>query len=276
MSALPSNKFDFLCQDVRKRSGLVLGQEKAYLVDSRLGPLARKEGFASVEALIDAMMRGDQRMCVAASEALATHETFFFRDKTPFDLFENVIAPSLKASRMGRQLKIWCAAASSGQEPYSLGMLLDEIPGLSADILATDMSAPVLEKAKAGIYTQFEVQRGLPIQRLVKHFDQVGDSWRIKPQLRQKVRFEQANLLDDFARFGKMDVIFCRNVLIYFDIQTKAKVLDRLAAQMADDGFLLLGAAETVVGLTDSLRPISGHRGLYAKPAMAAKLASAA
>ena len=276
MSALPSNKFDFLCQDVRKRSGLVLGQEKAYLIDSRLGPLARKEGFASVEALIDAMIRGDQRICVAASEALATHETFFFRDKTPFDLFENVIAPALKTARMGRQLKIWCAAASSGQEPYSLGMLLDEIPGLSADILATDMSAPVLEKAKAGIYTQFEVQRGLPIQRLVKHFDQVGDSWRIKPQLRQKVRFEQANLLDDFARFGKMDVIFCRNVLIYFDIQTKAKVLDRLAAQLADDGFLLLGAAETVVGLTDSLRPISGHRGLYAKPAMAAKLASAA
>ncbi len=267
MSALPSNKFDFLC---------LLGQEKAYLIDSRLGPLARKEGFASVEALIDAMMRGDQRICVAASEALATHETFFFRDKTPFDLFENVIAPALKTARMGRQLKIWCAAASSGQEPYSLGMLLDEIPGLSADILATDMSAPVLEKAKAGIYTQFEVQRGLPIQRLVKHFDQVGDSWRIKPQLRQKVRFEQANLLDDFARFGKMDVIFCRNVLIYFDIQTKAKVLDRLAAQLADDGFLLLGAAETVVGLTDSLRPISGHRGLYAKPAMAAKLASAA
>ncbi|EAP90565.1 protein-glutamate O-methyltransferase [Oceanicaulis alexandrii HTCC2633] len=276
MSALPSNKFDFLCQDVRKRSGLVLGQEKAYLIDSRLGPLARKEGFASVEALIDAMIRGDQRICVAASEALATHETFFFRDKTPFDLFENVIAPALKTARMGRQLKIWCAAASSGQEPYSLGMLLDEIPGLSADILATDMSASVLEKAKAGIYTQFEVQRGLPIQRLVKHFDQVGDSWRIKPQLRQKVRFEQANLLDDFARFGKMDVIFCRNVLIYFDIQTKAKVLDRLAAQLADDGFLLLGAAETVVGLTDSLRPISGHRGLYAKPAMAAKLASAA
>ncbi len=276
MSALPSNKFDFLCQDVRKRSGLVLGQEKAYLIDSRLGPLARKDGFASVEALIDAMMRGDQRICVAASEALATHETFFFRDKTPFDLFENVIAPALKTARMGRQLKIWCAAASSGQEPYSLGMLLDEIPGLSADILATDMSAPVLEKAKAGIYTQFEVQRGLPIQRLVKHFDQVGDSWRIKPQLRQKVRFEQANLLDDFARFGKMDVIFCRNVLIYFDIQTKAKVLDRLAAQLADDGFLRLGAAETVVGLTDSLRPISGHRGLYAKPAMAAKLASAA
>lgn len=276
MSALPQNKFDFLSQDVRKRSGLVLGQEKAYLVDSRLGPLARKEGFASVEALIDAMMRGDQRLCISASEALATHETFFFRDKTPFDLFENVIAPSLRTSRMGRPLKIWCAAASSGQEPYSLAMLLDEMPGLNADILATDMSAPVLEKAKAAIYTQFEVQRGLPVQRLVKHFEQAGDSWRIKPQLRQKVRFEQANLLDDFNRFGKMDVIFCRNVLIYFDIQTKAQILNRLASLMADDGFLLLGAAETVVGLTDNLRPVTGQRGLYAKPAMAAKLSAAA
>lgn len=265
MSALPSNKFDFLCQDVRKRSGLVLGQEKAYLIDSRLGPLARKEGFASVEALIDAMMRGDQRICVAASEALATHETFFFRDKTPFDLFENVIAPALKTARMGRQLKIWCAAASSGQEPYSLGMLLDEIPGLSADILATDMSAPVLEKAKAGIYTQFEVQRGLPIQRLVKHFDQVGDSWRIKPQLRQKVRFEQANLLDDFARFGKMDVIFCRNVLIYFDADTKKRVLSRLASQTAQDGYLIMGAAETVVGLSRDYSPVKGRRGLYGR-----------
>jgi len=276
MSALPPNKFEFLSQDVRKRSGLVLGQEKAYLVDSRLGPLARKEGFASVEALVDAMMRGDQRLSVAVSEALATHETFFFRDKTPFDLFENVIAPSLRSSRLGRQLKIWCAAASSGQEPYSLGMLLDELPGLNADILATDMSAQVLEKAKAGIYTQFEVQRGLPIQRLVKHFDQVGDSWRIKPQLRQKVRFEQANLLDDFSRFGRQDVIFCRNVLIYFDIPTKAAVLNRLSSLLSDDGFLLLGAAETVVGLTDSLRPVNGHRGLYAKPALAEKLSAAA
>jgi len=276
MSALPQNKFDFLSQDVRKRSGLVLGPEKAYLVDSRLGPLARKEGFASVEALVDAMMRGDQRLCISVSEALATHETFFFRDKTPFDLFENVIAPSLRTSRMGRQWKIWCAAASSGQEPYSLAMLLDEMPGVNADILATDMSAPVLEKAKAGIYTQFEVQRGLPVQRLVKHFEQAGDSWRIKPQLRQKIRFEQANLLDDFNRFGKMDVIFCRNVLIYFDIQTKSQILNRLASLMADDGFLLLGAAETVVGLTDNLRPVQGQRGLYAKPALAAKLSAAA
>lgn len=276
MTALPASKFEFLSQEVRKRSGLVLGPEKAYLVDSRLGPLARREGYTSVEALIDVMMRGDQAMCVAASEALATHETFFFRDKTPFDLFEKTIAPALKTARPGGRLKIWCAAASSGQEPYSLAMMLDETAGLDADILATDMSAPVLEKAKAGLYTQFEVQRGLPIQRLVKHFDQVGDAWKLKPQIRQKVRFQQGNLLEDFSRYGKMDVIFCRNVLIYFDIETKANVLGRLARQLSDDGFLLLGAAETVVGLTESLRPVPGHRGLYAKPETAARAAAAA
>lgn len=275
MTALPSNKFEFLSKDVKTRTGLILGPEKAYLVDSRLGPLARKEGFASVEALIDAMMRGDRKMCVAASEALATHETFFFRDKTPFDLFEKTIMPSLKTARPGRPMKIWCAAASSGQEPYSLGMILDEAGERGADILATDMSAQVLEKAKAGVYTQFEVQRGLPIQKLVKHFEQVGETWKVKPHIRQRVRFEQGNLLDDFSRYGKMDVIFCRNVLIYFDIDTKAKVLDHLANQLSDDGFLLLGAAETVVGLTDNLRPVPGHRGLYAKPETAAKAAAA-
>ena len=274
MTALPSAKFDFLSQDVKTRTGLILGPEKAYLVDSRLGPLARKEGFDSVEGLVDAMMRGDRAMCVAASEALATHETFFFRDKTPFDLFEKTIWPALKASMRGRRMRIWCAAASSGQEPYSLAMLLDEAGEPNVEILATDMSAQVLEKAKAGVYTQFEVQRGLPIQRLVKHFEQVGDAWKIRPHIRQRVRFEQGNLLDNFSRYGKMDVIFCRNVLIYFDIETKAEVLNRLAAQLSDDGFLLLGAAETVVGLTESLRPVPGHRGLYAKPETAARAAA--
>lgn len=275
MTALPAAKFEFLSNDVRKRTGLVLGPEKAYLVESRLGPLARREGFNGVEGLIDAMMRGDRNACVTASEALATHETFFFRDKTPFEIFEQAILPVFKTTRAGRRLKIWCAAASSGQEPYSLSMLLDEARGPDADILATDMSGPVLEKARAGVYTQFEVQRGLPIQRLVKHFDQVGESWKIKPHISQKVRFEKGNLLEDFARYGRQDVIFCRNVLIYFDIETKAKVLDRLAAQLADDGYLILGAAETVVGLSDALRPVPGRRGLYARPETAAKSAAA-
>lgn len=265
MTQLAPNKYDYLCREVRARTGLVLGPDKAYLVESRLGPLARRSGFAAIEPLVDAMMRGDRAIHTEVCEALATHETFFFRDKTPFELFRQVIAPALLAARAGRALKIWCAAASSGQEPYSLAMLLDEAGGPAADILATDMSAAVLEKAKAGLYSQFEVQRGLSIQRLIRHFDQAGEAWRVKAHLRQAVRFEQSNLLDDFARLAPMDVIFCRNVLIYFDVETKSKILDRLAAALAPDGYLLLGAAETVIGLSDALRPVEGHRGLYAR-----------
>lgn len=265
MTQLAPNKYDYLCREVRARTGLVLGPDKAYLVESRLGPLARRSGFAAIEPLVDAMMRGDRAIHTEVCEALATHETFFFRDKTPFELFRQVIAPALLAARAGRALKIWCAAASSGQEPYSLAMLLDEAGGPAADILATDMSAAVLEKAKAGLYSQFEVQRGLSIQRLIRHFDHAGEAWRVKAHLRQAVRFEQSNLLDDFSRLAPMDVIFCRNVLIYFDVETKSKILDRLAAALAPDGYLLLGAAETVIGLSDALRPVEGHRGLYAR-----------
>ncbi|PWE16783.1 chemotaxis protein CheR [Marinicauda salina] len=271
---LPEAKFDFLAEDVKKRSGLILGPEKGYLVESRLSPLARQEGAPGVEALVDSMMRGDERIAAAVAEALATHETFFFRDKTPFDTFEQVIAPALKTARAGKRLRIWCAAASTGQEPYSLAMLIDELAGIDAEILATDLCPSVLEKAKAGLYSQFEVQRGLSVQRLVKHFEQAGESWRISPELRQKIRFEVGNLLDDFSRYGRQDVIFCRNVLIYFDIKTKAEILERLSNQLADDGYLILGAAETVVGLTDTLKPVPGQRGLYAKPE-AVKVAAA-
>lgn len=278
---LPENKYKFLAAEVKKRSGLVLGPEKGYLIESRLAPLARTEGLAGPEAVVDAMMRGDQRLCAAASEALATHETFFFRDKTPFDLFTEIMMPALKTARGTRPLKIWCAAASTGQEPYSLAMLIRETGGLSASILATDMCAHVLEKAKTGLYSQFEVQRGLAIQRLVKHFEQSGDSWRVKPELREMIRFEPGNLLDDFSRYGQQDIIFCRNVLIYFDVDAKAKILDRLAALLAPDGYLVLGAAETVVGLTDTLKPVAGQRGLYVradaaqKPARPASVAAA-
>lgn len=272
---LPETKFRFLSEDVKKRSGLVLGPEKGYLVESRLAPIARTEGFANVEALVDRMMRGDTRLCQLAAEALATHETFFFRDRTPFDIFTETIAPALKAQLGGRKAKIWCAACSTGQEPYSLAMLLDETAGLDADILATDLCNSVLDKARAGLYSQFEVQRGLAIQRLVKHFEQTGDTWRISPKLRQMIRFETANLLDDFAKYGKQDVIFCRNVLIYFDIEAKAKILDRLAAQLQPHGYLILGAAETVVGLTDALKPVPGQRGLYCRPEALEKMKAA-
>ena len=173
----------------------------------------------------------------------------------------------LKARATRKSLRIWCAAGSTGQEPYSLAICLKEmssaLAGWRVEILATDLSQEVLEKSKAGIYSQFEVQRGLPIQMLVKYFKQIGELWQINPDVRAMVQHRQLNLLHDFAGLGSFDVIFCRNVLIYFDQQTKANIFGRLARSMEADGFLVLGAAETVVGLTEAFKPIVDRRGLY-------------
>jgi len=261
----------FVAAEAFKRSGLVLSADKGYLLESRLAPLARAEGFPSIDALLTAARRdqGD-RLLWAITEALATHETFFFRDNTPFDLFKNDILPVLTRARgAGSTIRIWCAACSSGQEPYSLAMLLEEerarLGGKRFEIIATDMAPRVLEKAKAGVYSQFEVQRGLAIQRLVQHFEQNGDQWRIKPNIRQMVNFQKHNLLEPIASLGTFDVVFCRNVLIYFDPETKKQVLSRIARQTPNDGYLIMGAAETVVGLSKDFVPVEGKRGLYAR-----------
>lgn len=267
----------FVSQEAYKRSGLVLSADKGYLLESRLAPLARAEGFPSIEALIAAARRGqDDRLLWAITEALATHETFFFRDNTPFDLFKQDVLPVLARARgASGSIRIWCAACSSGQEPYSLAMLLEEerarLGGMRVEIVATDMAPRVIEKAKAGVYSQFEVQRGLAVQRLVTHFDQNGDQWRIKPNIRQMVTFQKQNLLENFSQLGTFDVIFCRNVLIYFDADTKKKVLSRLSRQTAPDGYLFMGAAETVVGLSTDFGPVEGRRGLYAHGAQIAR-----
>ena len=272
----------YVAAEAYKRSGLVLSADKGYLLESRLAPLARAEGYASIEALISAARReSSDRLLWAITEALATHETFFFRDNTPFDLFKQDILPVLSRARGNTGvLRIWCAACSSGQEPYSLAMLLEEerarLGGLRVEIVATDMAPRVLEKAKAGLYSQFEVQRGLAIQRLVTHFDQTGDQWRIKPNIRQMVNFQKQNLLENFASMGKFDVIFCRNVLIYFDAESKKKVLARLSQQTAADGYLVMGAAETVVGLSSDYVPVEGRRGLYTQVGNAALKTAAA
>jgi chemotaxis protein methyltransferase CheR len=205
----------------------------------------------------------------AVVEAMMTNESFFFRDKVPFEHFRSIIMPALIASRRAsRSIRIWCAAASTGQEPYSLAMCLKamerEIAGWRIDILATDLSGEVLEKARLGIYSQFEVQRGLPIQLLIGHFAQVGELWQIAPELRAMVKYRQFNLLSDFTQLGLFDVIFCRNVLIYFDQQTKTDVLNRMARATSSDGYLVLGAAETVVGLVDSFKVVPDNCGLYA------------
>jgi chemotaxis protein methyltransferase CheR len=261
--------YDFLRKALKERSGLVLSADKQYLVESRLLPIARKAGFGNLGELVAALKHGDADVLMTrVVEAMTTNETFFFRDKTPFENFRSAVLPALLAARQGcRTIRIWCAAASTGQEPYSLAMALKDVEGDVAgwriEIIATDLASEVLERAQAGIYSQFEVQRGLPIQLLIKYFAKVGDMWQIAPEIRAMVKFRRLNLLADFSVLGTFDLIFCRNVLIYFDQETKITLLNRLGRMTAGDGYLVLGAAETVVGLTDSFRTLPELRGLY-------------
>jgi chemotaxis protein methyltransferase CheR len=270
-------EYEFLKRFLKERSGLVLSDDKQYLVESRLVPVARKNGIDGLSALVGTLQRGGNAMLAnAVVEAMTTNESFFFRDKTPFDHFTNIMLPAMLASRgASRSVRIWCAAASTGQEPYSLGICLKEnaakVAGWRFRILGTDLSSEVLEKAKTGIYSQFEVQRGLPIQMLLKYFSQQGDLWQINPDLRAMIEWRKLNLLENFSHLGEFDIVFCRNVLIYFDQQTKVDILHRIAKMMPDDGFLVLGAAETVVGLTDAFQPVPGQRGLYQLKQAAAK-----
>jgi len=264
--------YDFLRKMLKVRSGLVLAAEKHYLVESRLMPIARKHSLINLSGLVAKLKGPDAAaLTVEVVEAMTTNESFFFRDKLPFEQFRDTIIPALLAARgSSRRIRIWCAAAATGQEPYSLGISLKEmgkeLKGWRVEILATDISNEVLEKAKSGIYTQFEVQRGLPALMLIKYFSQIGETWQIAPEIRGMVKYMPLNLLDDFSHLGRFDVVFCRNVLIYFDQPTKSGVLDRIADVTERDGFLALGGAETVVGLTNRFKLIADKRGLYAQP----------
>lgn len=269
-------EYDYLRQFLKARSGLVLSNEKQYLIESRLLPVARKAGLASITALV-AKLRDvrEGQLAEAVVEAMTTNESFFFRDKVPFDHFNEVMLPAMMQRRAAqKRVRIWCAAASTGQEPYSLAMCLKEnqhkLAGWRFEIVGTDLSNEVLDRAKAGTYTQFEVQRGLPIQMLLKYFTQSGDQWTISSELRSMVQWRKFNLLDSFTSLGQFDIVFCRNVLIYFDQPTKADILGRICKVMTTDGFMVLGAAETVVGLTDAFKPVPDKRGLYSPSAGAA------
>ena len=259
--------YEFLCKFLKDRSGLALAPEKEYLVDSRLLPVARRNGCKSVTELIQLLDASAEALKIEVTEAMMNNESFFFRDRIPFDRLRDTVLPELLKSRASRKrIRIWCAAASTGQEPYSIAMLLaerDDLADWRIEILATDISNDALEKAKAGLYSQFEVQRGLPIQSLMQHFAQEGEQWRIGKKLRERVEFRQVNLLSDFSRLGTFDVVFCRNVLIYFDRDTKLGALDRIAKVLAPDGYLILGAAETMVGLGNQFVPVPDKRALY-------------
>jgi chemotaxis protein methyltransferase CheR len=273
--------YEFLRKLLKERSGLDLSTDKQYLVESRLVPLARRAGLGGLAELVLKMKSGAEALTSDVVEAMTTNETFFFRDKIPFDHLCETILPQLIQARANRRsLRIWSAASSTGQEPYSIAMCLKEygavLPGWRIEIVATDLSQEVLDKSKAGIYSQFEVQRGLPIQLLVKYFKQTGELWQLNADIRGMVQHRQLNLLNDFSCLGKFDIIFCRNVLIYFDQETKVRTFERLSKMLEPDGALMLGAAETVVGISDAFKPYPDKRGIYQLNPTRAVRASAA
>ena len=280
-------EFDYIRGLLKESSGLVLAEEKRYLLESRLAPVLRDNDLESLGALV-AVLRapGSDALRDKVTQAMTINESFFFRDKTPFENFTNVMLPAMMNSprSANRHLRIWCTAASTGQEPYSLAILLREMEaelrGWNIEIIGTDICEEVLEKAKAGLYSQFEVQRGLPIQMLVKYFQQTGSMWQIDSSIRSMVTYRHFNLLNDYAPLGTFDIVFCRNVLIYFDPPTKTDILSRISRRTRSGGYLVLGAAETVIGISEDYKPVPDARGLYALPdtpdGMAASLRSAA
>lgn len=249
--------FDFFSKFLRERSGLALQKEKQYLLENRLASVVRSCQLDDEKTLYD-MVRSDPNNQLAnlVVEAMSVTETSFFRDSTPFDLFLKRALPEILDNRpYGTPIRIWSAAASSGQEAYTLAILCREnadlLAGHRLEIVATDISTQVLEKARAGVYSQFEVQRGMPVKMLLKYFDQSGDLWRLRPEIKSMVNFQQFNLMSPFVGFQQYDIVLCRNVLIYFDVETKKSVLEKIRKVVAPDGFLMLGGAETVVGLSD-------------------------
>jgi len=273
---MQQQSFDALCAYLKRSSGLILDQSKQYLVESRVLPIVKREKLGGLGDLALILERGQNpTLAKEVIEAMTINETYFFRDRTPFDKFRDVVLPRIIAARQNeRALRVWCAASSTGQEPYSLAMILDEMsnkmPGWRVDLVATDLAEAQLTKARSALYTQFEVQRGLSTAYLLRYFTQQGDSWQAIPALRNKVQFRQFNLLSDFAVLGRFDVIFCRNVLIYFDVATKSDILKRMGRILAPDGALFLGASESVIGLGTDFMPDAEHRTFHTRSTAAA------
>ncbi len=259
--------FATISATLKTRSGLTLGPDKLYLLETRLAPLLRREGLRDLEDLA-ARLRPGSRIESDVVEAMTTNESLFFRDGKPFDLLGRSILPALHAARpASAPLRIWSAASAFGQEAYSIAMVCAELaqamPGRRVEIVATDIAREPLRRAAEGLYSQFEIQRGLPMQMLVKHFTREGTQWRISDRLRNAVGFRHWNLLSDLRPLGMFDVVFCRNVLLYFEAGTKRRVLDAIARQMHPDSLLFLGGAETVSGATDTLRAMAGESGAF-------------
>ncbi|QUD86741.1 CheR family methyltransferase [Phenylobacterium montanum] len=263
------DEIDAVCRGVRAQSGVELDPTKTYVLETRLAAVARREGYDGVGDLIEAM-RLDEGVMWLATEALTHSETCFFRDRTPFRHFRDEMLPSL-IGRRDRPLRVWSAGCSTGQEAYSLAMMIDEAaeaaPGLKVELFASDLSERRLEKARSGLYTQFEVQRGLPIRQLVRRFEKVDELWQAGSRLREVVRWRKINLMAELKPVGHFDVIFCRNLISMLAPEFRGPVLEKLARALTADGWLVLGADETPKGLTDQLHPVAGWPGAFGKSA---------
>jgi chemotaxis protein methyltransferase CheR len=256
--AIAKADFDYVCDLVRTASGIVLEAGKEYLVDARLTTVIRQQKIDSIGTLVT-RLRADRSdpLHRLVTEAMTTNETSFFRDHHPFEAFKKVVLPELMARRNAtKTLSIWCGASSTGQEPYTIAMTLCEsIPNLRdwrLTFIATDISAEMIARSKAGKYNQIEVNRGLPATMLVKYFEKHGLEWQIKEPLRKMIDFREMNLTHNWSSLPPMDVVFMRNVLIYFDTDTKRAILGRLRQVLKSDGSLFLGCAETTLCLDDA------------------------
>ena len=271
---LELREFEYLRQFLATHSAILLDESKGYLAESRLTPLAYKEGMDSVQELLTQIRQTsfcDLHRKVL--DAMMNNETWFFRDHLPFEALRKAIIPELLVDRAAtRRLNIWSAASSSGQEAYSIAMIIaDEfkgLPGWSVSILGTDLSSTILERARAGRYSQLEINRGLPAKYLAKYFTREGADWVLCPEIRSKVEFRAMNLSVPWSTLPKFDAVFFRNVLIYFEVEKKREIFSRLVSAMKPDGYLLLGAAETTYGLSDSFARISWEKTAYYRTKM--------
>lgn len=274
-----SHDFSYLANVIRRRAGIVLAEKKMHMIETRLIPVMRRFGFRDIGSLLKELRYGHEALVQAVIEAMTTNDSSFFRDRRTFDEFRDIVLPALKeARRETKELKIWCAACAAGQEPYSIAMVLDDEKladeGWSITLVATDINSQMIAHAQDGVYSQFDVQRGLPIRRLVSNFTQEGSDWRISDQLRRMVSFRTFNLLDSYGWLPDCDVVFCRNVMMYFDLKTRASVLDRIGEILAPDGALLVGPAESTDGCAAGYVAADGAPGLFYKfkPAPARRL----
>jgi len=263
------DEFQYFAQLLKKRSGLVLGEDKTYLVESRLLPIARSQGLQDISQLCTLIKtKPSEALLVEIIEAMTTNESSFFRDIKPYECLRNIVFPLIMQKQPSKAMRIWSAACSTGQEPYSTAICIQEdagkMPGWRFEIVATDLARKVVDKAVLGIYSQFEAQRGLPIQMLIKYFFPRPDTtWQVKDEIRSKVHFHTQNLLEDYGALGRFDIIFLRNVLIYFDDATKAQITEKMSRTLQPHGVLILGATETLVDPNQRFTMLEGFRGAY-------------